>query len=99
MAYTANGVTDDDNNHNNNNNNKTLEVSLGNVREFRRLLPSSFLRESAHIIVSTTVWVGFVKPLFPLGLRGCVSSLPFTLYSFGRELTPDFAGAAACFIL
>ncbi|KAG7228197.1 hypothetical protein INR49_013360 [Caranx melampygus] len=58
-----------------------------------------YLPKSAHIIVSTMVWVGLIKPLFPFGSRGCVSSLPFKLYSFGRELTPDFAGAATALIL
>lgn len=57
------------------------------------------LTESAHIVVSTMVWVGFAEPLFPLGFRGSVGSSPFTSYSFGRELTPDFAGAATAFIL
>lgn len=57
------------------------------------------LTESTHIVVSTMVWVGLIKPLFPFGSSGCVSSLPFRLYSFGRELTPDFAGAATDLIL
>ncbi|KAA8590927.1 hypothetical protein FQN60_001870 [Etheostoma spectabile] len=55
--------------------------------------------KSAHIVVSTMVWVGLIKPLFLFGSRGCVNSLPFKLYSFGRELTPDFAGAATALIL
>lgn len=45
------------------------------------------------------VWVGLIKPLFPLGSRGWVSSLPFGLYSLGRELAPPFTGAATALIL
>lgn len=54
------------------------------------------------MVVSTMVWAALIEPLFPLGSRGCVSSLPFAAaaaaYSLGRELTPDLAGAATALI-
>lgn len=80
-------------------NNVNLHLSkLANIYNSKHIsrIP---LTESAHIIVSTMVWVGLIKPLFPFGSRGCVSSLHFKLYSFGRELTSDFAGAATALIL
>lgn len=57
------------------------------------------LTESVHIIVSTMVWVGFIKPPFQLGSRGCASSLLLGWYSWGQELAPPLTGAATALIL
>lgn len=77
----------------------TIKVSKYMIKTQKARQSACPLTESAHIIVSTMVWVGLIRPLFPLGSRGWVSSLPFTLYSLGRELAPPFTGAATALIL
>lgn len=57
------------------------------------------LTESAHIMVSTIVWLDLIKPLFPLGSRGCAISEPFTRYSGGHEFVLPRTGAATALIL
>lgn len=57
------------------------------------------LTESAHIMVSTMVWVGgIIRPLFPLGSRGWACSGAFLRYFSGQELAPPLTGAATAFI-
>lgn len=57
------------------------------------------LIESAHIMVSMIVWLGFIKPLFPLGSRGCAISEPFGWYARGHEFVLPRTGAATALIL